>query len=447
MMGLPVYILDTFILVICYFFAEAPLKKTFNGNRLMHQDFGPELKRFAIVVWRRFVDDRCMRVAAALSYTTLLSVVPLSAIAFAILRGFPVFKGVRADIQTWVFQNFLPDAIENVNQHLDSYIANAGGMTALGIVGLAVTAILLFATIESALNEIFRVAQARALVPRLLIFWSVITLGPLLMGASFSIGGYVFIQNNIAQIDMLRGLWGGITRLLPTLLSMAAFTVFYTAVPNRPVRLVHGLIGGVIAGFLFALLRKGFTLYVLAFPAYETMYGAVSSIPFFLVWLFLSWAVVLIGAVVCSALPSWATAPAQARATGPSPLRPGEKLALAIEVVSLLDRGACTGAVCTRETLTRDIKTRDGGLDSMLEILEKAGIIALCDNGRYLLARDLDAMTILDLYRAFGLDIEAQDESERQTPWRAALGRILRDLGKSQHDHLARSLKTIVRPD
>ncbi|TCS60343.1 YihY family inner membrane protein [Varunaivibrio sulfuroxidans] len=413
----------------------------------MRQDFVPELKRFAIVVWRRFVDDRCMRVAAALSYTTLLSVVPLSAIAFAILRGFPVFKGVRADIQTWVFQNFLPDAIENVNQHLDHYIANTGGMTALGIVGLAVTAILLFATIESALNEIFRVAQARALIPRLLIFWSVITLGPLLMGASFSVGGYVFIQNNVAQIDMLRGLWGWVTRLLPTLLSMAAFTVFYTAVPNRPVRLMHGLIGGVIAGLLFALLRKGFTLYVLAFPAYETMYGAVSSIPFFLVWLFLSWAVVLIGAVVCAALPSWATPLAEARAAGGAPLRPGEKLALAVEVAGHLDQGARTGELCTRETLTRDVHHHGDDLDAMLEILEKAGIIALCENGRYLFARDLDSVTILDLYRALGLDVELQNESARQTPWRAALARTLRGLGESQHDHLARSLKTIVRPE
>ena len=156
------------------------------------------LKPKALAAWglaryvaRRFQRDGASRVAASLSYTSLLSLVPLMAIALAMLAAFPVFDDIRAQIQGWVFQNFVPAVGEVVQKQVTRFIANAGKLTAAGVVGLALTAIMLLVTIEGAMNAVFRVARDRSPLSRLLVYWTVVTLGPLLIGLSLSLQGYL----------------------------------------------------------------------------------------------------------------------------------------------------------------------------------------------------------------------------------------------------------------
>ncbi|MGA0394795.1 MAG: YihY family inner membrane protein, partial [Rhodospirillales bacterium] len=149
-------------------------------------------RHFIGFLWHRFVENDCLRLAASLSYTSMLAIVPLTAIAFSMLAAFPVFEGVREEFQSVLFKNFLPTSAEAMRDYFDQFVDNTAKLTAVGIIGLALIAVLLLGTIESALNSIFRVIRPRALLPRLLVFWALLTLGPLLLGASFSLSTYFF---------------------------------------------------------------------------------------------------------------------------------------------------------------------------------------------------------------------------------------------------------------
>jgi len=254
---------------------------------------------------RRFQGDQCLRMAASLSYTSLLAAVPLTAIAFAMLAAFPVFEGVRESFQDVLFANFLPDAAESMREHFDKFVRNTTTLSAVGIVALALTAVLLLGTIESALNTIFRVTRPRRLGPRLLVFWAIITLGPLLLGASFSLSAYFFAATQWLGVDPATGTLGEAAKLLPTGIMMVLLTMFYVTIPNRPVALAGAVTGAIVAGLLIAALRKGFGFYVTHFPTYQNIYGALSAVPIFLIWTYLSWAVVLLGATLTATISEW----------------------------------------------------------------------------------------------------------------------------------------------
>ncbi|MCG8557119.1 MAG: YihY family inner membrane protein, partial [Proteobacteria bacterium] len=237
----------------------------------------------AAYVFRRFTEGRCLRMAAGLSYTSLLAIVPLTAIAFAMLAAFPAFEGVREQAQNMLFANVLPESASAVRGHLDTFVANTSTLSTFGIVGLALTAILLLGTIEADMNAIFRASRPRPLAPRLLVFWALITLGPLLFGASVSLTTYFFAATEFMGVDVLAGPLGKLAGLAPVAILVVMLTGAYIVIPNRPVSLEAALWGGAFAAVAFTLLRKVFAWYVAAFPAYQTMYGAVSVVPVSLV--------------------------------------------------------------------------------------------------------------------------------------------------------------------
>ncbi len=261
--------------------------------------------RFLAYVWRRFVDDRCLGIASTLSYTSLLALVPLAAIVFAVLAAFPVFEGAREDIHSLVFENFMPDTGERIAEYFDGFVDNAGRLTTIGIAGLVVTAIMLLATIGSTFNTIFRVARPRRLLPRLLVYFAVLTLGPLVLGASVSLAVNISALARWAGYDGFTGLLERLSWFVPALIVVVAFSLLYAVVPNRRVAWRNAIAGGVAAGILFSTLRWAFGMYLVYFPIYRTIYGALSAVPIFLVWMYLSWAAVLIGAVVTASLSEW----------------------------------------------------------------------------------------------------------------------------------------------
>jgi membrane protein len=255
-------------------------------------------------VWRRFVDDRCLGIASTLSYTSLLALVPLAAIAFAVLAAFPVFEGAREDIHSFVFENFMPDTGERFAEYFDGFVDNAGRLTTIGIAGLVVTASMLLATIGSTFNTIFR-ARPRRLVSRLLVYFAVLTLGPLVLGASVSLAVNISALAKWAGFDGFTGLLERLSWFVSAMIAVVAFSLLYAGVPNRRVAWRNAIAGGVAAGILFSTLRWAFGMYLVYFSIYRTIYGALSAVPIFLVWMYLSWAAVLIGAVVTASLSEW----------------------------------------------------------------------------------------------------------------------------------------------
>ncbi|MFC1673049.1 YihY family inner membrane protein [Pseudomonadota bacterium] len=377
-----------------------------------------ELQAFVRLVLHRFAKDQCMRIAAALSYTSLLALVPLGAIAFAILRAFPVFDDIQGQIKSLLFENFMPESVDGAQAYFDQFIGQTQGLTSVGIVALAVTAIMLLSTIEASFNSIFHVKAKRPFVPRLMMFWAVITLGPLLLGGSLSLGGYMYALAEWSGAGKIPGLGGVATRALPTILAIFAFAVFYAIVPYRPVRIRHAMFGGMAAGFLFTLVRKLFALYISTFPAYQTIYGAVSSIPIFLIWMYLSWAIVLIGAQVTASMPDWGRARA---AESYGELSPARQLEAALAAIENLWRQA-RGETDLNPGRT---KARADELAEALEVLRQKGFTGMDDRGEWLLARDPETLTVSDL--AHGLEL-APDPHELPIggrAWRADLRHIL----------------------
>lgn len=271
------------------------------------------LWRFARDVAQRFVVDRCVRVASSLSFTTLLALVPLTAVTLAVLSLFPVFSTWMGVIQDFIYSNFVPAAGEVVQKHLTQFAGKTGRLTAVGLVFLAITAILLMATIEQAFNDIWRVRNTRKLLYRFLAYWALLTLGPLLIAASLVLTTHLvalpFLDRTVIGIlDRITG-W-----LLPLVFETGAALLLYTVVPNTPVRWRTALVGAVfavilleIAKWLFAAAMKYF------FASYKIVYGAIAVLPIFLIWIYISWLIVLLGAVVTAVLTDWQAGTRRAR--------------------------------------------------------------------------------------------------------------------------------------
>ena len=378
---------------------------------------------FVVQVWHRFLEDKCLTVAASLSYMTLLALVPLTALSFAMLAAFPVFDDARQQLQQFVFAYFVPDAIETVQDHLSTFAERARDVTAIGVVGLAFTAMLLFNTIESALNDIFRVTRSRPLISKFIVFWAILTLGPLLVGASVSLEATLPPPREILQSDSYNSAAAYLAQALPTLLSILAFMLFYLMIPYRPVRLTHALVGATLAGILFSLLRYLFTLYVTLFPAYETLYGALALIPMFLLWTYLSWAVILVGGVMTAELPAWGVG----EVGGGDAQLPGARLILALAILGHLYRVTQRGGGARLNQILTRLPARDRAVERTLNALRRTDYVDVTKGERWLPARDLHATTLYDLCSDLRLNTEPDMALAGHVidPWQERLNAIL----------------------
>jgi membrane protein len=277
------------------------------GEAMNHQILN-RLKPFYLLaqaVARRFSEDRCSRVAGALSYTTLLALVPLTAVAIAVVSVFPVFRPVMDTVQEFVYGNFVPAAGAVVSKYLQQFALNAGKLTAWGLLFLVIAALMVMATIEYTFNDIWHVKQTRKRLHRFLAYWALLTLGPILIGVSLTITSYLVSLPLFSGNTVLGGFRAFALGMLPPLSEWLAFVLLYTVVPNHPVRLRHALVGGLFAMVLFEIAKRGFGYFVVTFPSYRLLYGALAALPIFLIWIYLSWVVTLLGAVLTAALPEW----------------------------------------------------------------------------------------------------------------------------------------------
>ena len=236
---------------------------------------------------RRFIADDCLTTASALTYTSLLAIVPLMTIFFAIFQAFPAYQTIVGEAQRLLINNLVPEVGEALLANLNQFTANAGQLTGFGVVGLAVTSVMLFNTIEGSFSAIWKIREARPLVIRLLAFWALLTVTPLLFGAALSLSSAIFARLRLQEMAHMPGL--GLGLLLPGVIELIGFTLIYLMIPNREVRWQDALTGGAVAAVLLEISKAGFGWYVAAFPTYQTIYGALSVIPIFLVWLYIAW--------------------------------------------------------------------------------------------------------------------------------------------------------------
>lgn len=258
-----------------------------------------KVREFVYFVAKRAQNDTVLRVASSLSYTSLIALVPVLAIALAIFSAFPVFNDVRQQVQDMIIQNLMPDTGQDIKLYFAQFINATAKLTTIGVVGIALTAILLLSTIENSFNFIFKVTRPRRFTTKITLYWTIITLGPLLLGTAFSLKGYAAFNDVLHTVPELQVVMGSI---LPFLLTWLVLTGVYVFVPNKKVDFLNAAAGAFVAMCLFWILRIGFSLFMVKNNTYKTLYGAVAAVPLTLVWMYLYWAAVIFGAVVTAAL-------------------------------------------------------------------------------------------------------------------------------------------------
>jgi len=249
----------------------------------------------------RMKHDRVGVNAGYLAYITLLSTVPMLTVLLSIMSTFSSFSEFGAIVQDFVITNFVPAAGTAVRGALNDFVANTGKMTAVGSIFLFVTALMLISNIDKNLNYIWRVNKKRRPVFSFSMYWMILTLGPLLVGASIAVTSYI-TSLKIIDSESFTGAYNFFLRWLPFLLSLFAFSGLYLLVPNKKVYIHHSITGALIAAVLFEVSKKAFAAYITHFPSYQLIYGALAAIPILFVWVYLCWMIVLIGAEVTAAL-------------------------------------------------------------------------------------------------------------------------------------------------
>ena len=318
----------------------------------------------------RFREDHMGLTASSLTFTTSIALVPFFTVALAVFTAFPMFSNMQGALQAWLIDSLIPDNIaRQVLGYLTQFSSQANKLGAAGLGILLVTAIALILTIDRTLNGIWRVKKPRPFAQRVLIYWSAITLGPVLLGASLALTASV--------VTTTSGLVGTLPFSLRFLLSTfqffliaAGLAALYRYVPNTYVKWTHAWVGGVFAAAGIELAKKALALYLDKVPAYSMIYGAFATLPILLVWIYLAWVIVLLGAVITAYLPSLLAGVAR-RGTGH-----GWQFQLAVEVLQRLSSLRRTTQLgCSASSLAQALQIDVLQLEPVLETLTELGWI------------------------------------------------------------------------
>ena len=350
----------------------------------------------ALTLRDRFREDHMGLTASSLTFTTSIALVPFFTVALAIFTAFPMFSKLQDALQGWLIQSLIPDNIaRQVLGYLTQFSSQANKLGGAGLAVLLVTAIAMILTIDRTLNSIWRVRKPRPLTQRVLIYWAAITLGPLLLAVSLALTSYV--------LSASRGLVGALPISLRFLLDIVQFALvaggvaaMFRYVPNTYVKWTHAWIGGIFVAAGIALAKKLLALYLSAVPTYSLVYGAFATLPILLVWIYLSWVIVLMGAVIAAYLPSLLTGVARRGSAH------GWQFQLAIEVLQQLHQAhqsAHRGVSASQlaEKMQVDVLQLEPVLETLLALDWAGQLDEARDDAeaRYLLMADPDS-TLLE---------------------------------------------------
>jgi membrane protein len=382
----------------------------------------PEVRDLFRFARRRLDEERLPQVAGSLTFTTVLALVPVLTIALAIFTTFPLFSTFRSSLEAYFVQNLMPKSIANtILGYLTSFAAKATRLSAVGAVALMLTALTMMGMIERVFNHIWRVRTARPFMQRMLVYWAIITLGPLLIGVSITVTSYLSSATSgvVSSVPLV-----GIVfyTLISILLSAGAFTLLYVAVPNRVVDWRDAAWGGLLAALAFEIAKRLFAVFIAKFPTYTIIYGALAAVPLFLVWIYLSWLITLMGALLTAALPVvkyerwWHVA------------APGSAFVDAMALLGVLYRARSESRTAMVATAGIRSQTRLGyeEIDSLLQTMLEAGWVGRVSGGqppkrlqwgksssegyeRWVLLGNPQKLTLADVYRLFVFDASGNE--------------------------------------
>jgi membrane protein len=350
-----------------------------------------EFWRRAAYLVSRFGADRCSENAAALTYMSLFALVPLLTVLYTVASAVPAFQGVETQMQDFLFEHLMPDSSLEIQEYLDDFSRQAKNLTGPGIIFLLVTSVLMLHNIEKAFNMIWRARKSRSAVSSFVLYWAVLTLAPITIGLALGISTYLSSFANVLDDFDVIGAKAFLLKSIPLLLSTAGFSLLYAAVPNCRVPFKHALIGGFSAALAFHIARSIFTDLMVG-SSFTFIYGAFAVVPLFLLWIYVSWIIVLVGGILVHSLSAYQSSE---QANRPRVLK-------ALDVLYLFWHKQKSGKTVREIELLNNRHTVIRGLDSetwreLRDVFVKKKVISQNDKGHYLLSRDLHTIKFWQL--------------------------------------------------
>ena len=385
---------------------------------------------FILFVAKKFQQERCFDIANSLSYTSLLSIVPLMAVVFAGLSSFPVFQDIMLELENFIFSNFIPTSTEVIREYLMSFVGKASNLTLVGIFSLLFIALLLMWKIDQVLNHIWAVTKKRNYLKTFLTYWAILTLGPILIGFSLMATSYLASLPIISDTAQTIGLKKYLLQMVAVFFTLMAFSLTYLVVPNTRVNLKNALIGGMVATILFELSKQGFAVYISSNRTYQNIYGAMATLPIFLVWIYISWLVILIGAITSRCLDLFDFSQTNYK-------RQNQFVSACYIIFYLWQKSHKGKGMVEYELLSKQLLGKGQELFNVIKQLEKTHWIHRGDNEQWFLSRDISSLTFNVLYNDLPFELP-------KTVDNGLLKTILEPIVSTNQQHLDINMKVYM---
>jgi membrane protein len=363
--------------------------------RMEFRRFWLSLRWYLEQLVRQFLDHDCPARAGALTFTTLFAVVPMMTVAYAMLSILPAYDGVSVRIETFVFENFVPNSSSVVQKYLGEFSERARGLSIIGFAFLFFTTFMLLVTIESTFNTIWQVAEPRTGLQRFLVYWGVMSLGPSMIMGAILISVYLTSLPLVTDLDVF-GLGTLLLSYLPLFLTFLGFMVLFYAMPNTQVLLRHAMVGGFLTMALLEMAKKIFNL-VVANSSFASIYGAFAAVPFFLFWMYMVWVLILSGAIFVRTM-----------ALRPElDIEPTEPvLVKCARVLRMLYAAHLEGNGISDYEIEEEVTLESGEKERILRVLLDLKVLRQTGD-QWILGRSLKGLTLWDLYQRLpeGLDL------------------------------------------
>ena len=395
--------------------------------------------QFILFVIRRFEADRCRDQAGSLTYTTLFAVVPMLTVFLVIISSIKALEPARQQLQQMIYSNFLPKTSIAFDKAFNVFTQNSSNLTVIGILFLFITTVMMLTSIESVFNRIWRVQETRNGIVGFMRYWTIISLGPILLGSAFVISSTLasmnVLSNNFAgyQVDGTALLW-----IISFALTVLGFFILYWTIPNRSVPVKAAAISGLFSAIVFELLKNLFGFIMTNFTSYTIVYGAFAAVPIFLLWIFMSWNIVLLGVEISYALTAFHTGKIQTR----------HPILMLLDVLELFYQKQKTGkAVSDAEVLKILGRGEIGHWPAYVSMLEKQNLVTRTDNNEYVLARNLDTIDFWTFYTALPYPLPRRQDVGNIHPddvWMQRIGPALIESDEYLAAKLSIPLSTIL---
>lgn len=374
--------------------------------------------QFLRFLTRHFFEDNCQQKAASLTYTTMLSIVPILTVLLMILSSVPALSSVRAQIYEVIYSNLLPRSSMQVSEYINSFAEKSSNLTIIGAIILFLTTIMTLTTIERAFNQIWRVENRSGGIKSMMRYWTIVTMGPLVLGTAFIASSTVqslsFLNRQIAGYGIDWSFW---VQAVSIGITLAGFIGMYWFIPKARVPAKNAAIAGIFVAIVFELMKYLFGTVMANFTSYEAIYGAFAALPIFLLWLFLSWNLILLGVEISYTLTIFET----------EEVYPRHPLLSLLDMLNLVYTHHLKGEAVSEQALRNVLGRKElPKWYTYINYLQDSNLITMTEDDDYVLKRDLSKMTLWDFYRTLPYPLPIKDEfdemtTEDQKPWLSLL--------------------------